>query len=308
MPKLLIIFLFLSLSSCSQKPTFEQITGKTMGTSFTIKSSQQINQIQIEQRLEQINQIFSNWNANSELSKVNKQPVNKAILLSDELSQVLAKSINIHKQTNGFFDTGLGKLIDVWGFGVAKVDKKPSRNIIAKALKNSSISQAVLNNQQFIKHADIQLNLSAIAKGYAVDEIAKLLSNQGVERFMVEIGGEIKVKGSWIIGIETPTNQLPIKIELTDKSIATSGNYRNYFIWEGRRYAHILNPKTGLPINSDLFSVSVIHQSNLSADAYATAMMAMGSEKAQQFAKRLGLKVVLILNNTDTQNIIKLGL
>jgi thiamine biosynthesis lipoprotein len=199
-------------------------------------------------------------------------------------------------------------LIDVWGFGVAKVDKKPSRNAIAKALKNSSISQAVLNNQQFIKHADIQLNLSAIAKGYAVDEIAKLLSNQGVERFMVEIGGEIKVKGSWIIGIETPTNQLPIKIELTDKSIATSGNYRNYFIWEGRRYAHILNPKTGLPINSDLFSVSVIHQSNLSADAYATAMMAMGSEKAQQFAKRLGLKVVLILNNTDTQNIIKLGL
>ncbi len=308
MPKLLIIFLFLSLNSCDKKPTFEQITGKTMGTSFTIKSSQKINKIQIEQRLEQINKIFSNWDTNSELSKVNNQPINKAILLTDELAQVLAKSINIHKQTSGFFDVGLGELLDIWGFGVVKVDKKPSRNAIAKALKNSSISQTSLNNQQFIKHANIRLNLSAIAKGYAVDEIAKLLNNQGVQRFMVEIGGEIKVKGSWIIGIETPTNQPPIKIKLSDNSIATSGNYRNYFIWEGKRYAHILNPKTGLPVHSDLFSVSVIHQNNLSADAYATAMMAMGSDKAQQFAKRLGLKVVLILNNTDTQNIIKLGL
>lgn len=312
MPKLLIIFLFLSLSACTQKQPLEQITGKTMGTRYLIQSTQPINPIQISQRLEQINQIFSSWDINSELSVVNQQPVNQAILLSDELSKVLAKSINIHQKTGGFFDPGLGRLIEVWGFGVAKTNNKPSKNAVAQAFKNSSISQSVLTNQQFIKHADIWLNLSGVAKGYAVDEIAKLLASQNIERFMVEIGGEIKVKGSWTIGIETPTGQPPIKIELTDESIATSGNYRQYFVWEGGRYAHILNPKTGLPAKSDLFSVSVIHPSNLQADAYATAMMAMGNQKAQQLAQRLGLKVVLILNKCDrpclSHKVIKLNL
>jgi len=313
MPKLVVFFLFLSLISCNQGQAINQFTGKTMGTTYTIKSQGgQVSRQQVEERLKQINQIFSSWDKHSELSQVNSAPTHHSMLLSTELSQVLNDSIRVHQQTDGFFDPGLGRLIDIWGFGATKVIEKPNREMVSRALESSSINRATLNGQYFIKQADIHINLSAIAKGYAVDEVAKLLAKQGVQRFMIEIGGEVKTRGSWIIGIETPDGQTPISIDLENESIATSGNYRQYFIWEGKRYAHILNPFTGLPDNSDLFSVSVIHQSNALADAYATAMMAMSSKKAIKFAQRLNLKVVLILNRADKQNssnnIIKLGL
>ncbi len=312
MPKLLIVLLFFGLSSCLQTQSVEQITGKTMGTSYTIKTQGKADQGLIDQRLKQINQIFSSWDQHSELSKVNQHPVGQPVRLSAELSKVLSESVQISIQTQGFFDPALGSLIDVWGFGVTKVAQKPGRNKVARALENASITKAMLKADQLTKQANIKLNLSAIVKGYAVDEIARLLDQQGVERFMIEIGGEVKVKGQWTIGIETPTGQAPIAIDLMNESIATSGNYRQYFVWEGERYAHILDPHTGLPVNSDLFSVSVIHPSNLLADAYATAMMAMGSVKAQQLAEKLKLKAVLILKSAHdgnhAENIIKLGL
>ncbi len=310
---ILIIFIFLNLSGCAPSSTVDKIGGQTMGTTYTIKSQGgQVDQAQIEQRLKQISQIFSSWDKNSELSKLNNQPLHKPILLSSELSKVLSESILIHQQTQGFFDPGLGRLIDIWGFGAPEVHEKPSRKIIAQALLNASISQITLKADKLTKKADVQLNLSAIAKGYALDEVAKLLTAQGAERFMLEIGGEVKAKGSWNIGIEAPVGQAPIKIELIDSSIATSGNYRQHFIWKGEHYAHILDPHTGLPVASDLFSASVIHPSNLRADAYATAMMAMGSNKAAKLARQLKLKTVLILKPCtrpcQTKNIIKIGL
>ncbi|MBC8493584.1 MAG: FAD:protein FMN transferase [Candidatus Thioglobus sp.] len=312
MPKLLIILLFFGLSGCLKTQSVEQITGKTMGTSYTIKTQGKVDQSLIDQRLKQINQIFSSWDQHSELSKVNQHPIGQPVRLSAELLKVLSESIQVSTQTQGFFDPALGSLIDIWGFGPTKVSQKPSRNRVLRALENTSISKASLEADQLTKQADIKLNLSAIAKGYAVDEIARLLNQQQVERYMIEIGGEVKVKGQWTIGIETPASQAPIAIDLMNESIATSGNYRQYFVWEGEQYAHILDPHTGLPVNSDLFSVSVIHPSNLLADAYATAMMAMGSVKAQQLAETLKLKVVLILKPADdssyAENIIKLGL
>ncbi|MDC9726978.1 MAG: FAD:protein FMN transferase [Candidatus Thioglobus sp.] len=312
MPKLLIILLFFGLSGCLQTQSVEQITGKTMGTSYTIKTQGKVDQSLIDQRLKQINQIFSSWDQHSELSKVNQHPIDQPVRLSAELLKVLSESIWVSGQTQGFFDPALGSLIDVWGFGATKVAQKPSRNKVASALKNASISKVSLEADQLTKQADIKLNLSAVAKGYAVDEVARLLDQQQIERYMVEIGGEVKAKGRWTIGIETPAGQAPIAIDLMNESIATSGNYRQYFVWEGEQYAHILDPHTGLPVNSDLFSVSVIHPSNLLADAYATAMMAMGSVKAQQLAETLKLKVVLILKSADdssyAENIIKLGL
>ncbi len=312
MPKPLIIFLFLSLTGCGQHQALEQVTGNTMGTSYTIKAQgAQASQPQVDARLRQINQIFSSWDTSSELSQLNRQPINHPLTLSTELSQVLNQAIQVHQQTKGYFDPGLGRLIDIWGFGAMKVTTKPDRKSIAKALKHSSITQTNLQGQTFSKQGDVRLNLSGIAKGYAVDEIYRLLDERGIARFMLEIGGEIKVKGSWNIGIEAPIGQAPVGIKLTDESIATSGNYRQYFIWEGQRYAHILNPHTGLPVNSDLFSASVIHPSNLLADAYATAMMSMGSQQAIKLARQLKLKAVLILAKCTQpclSNIVKIGL
>ena len=313
MPKLLSIFVFLGLSACQPIAQTEKVAGHTMGTTYTVKAqTKMLDQQAIERRLSQINQIFSSWDQNSELSVLNRQAINHSVELSDEMDFVLTQTLGLHEQTKGFFSPAMGTLIDLWGFGVNPVERHPEQLMIEQALAKSSIQQLALSGSKFEKKTDFQLNLSAIAKGYAVDEIAKLLKNQNIERFMVEIGGEIKAQGSWSVGIETPTGQAPIAVSLVDESIATSGNYRQYFVWKGKRYAHILDPHTGLPVDSDLFSASVIHTSSMLADAYATAMMAMGRDKAVKMAQRLNLKTVLILNRCDdpcsSQNIIKIGL
>ena len=313
MPKLLTIFVFLGLSACQPINQTEKISGHTMGTAYTIiAQTNQLDQQAIDQRLNQISQVFSSWDQNSELSALNRQAINTPKDVSAEMGFVLAQAINLHKQTAGFFNPAMGELIDIWGFGVSPVERNPSQLEVEQALERSSMTRLALSGLKFVKTADVQLNLSAIAKGYAVDEIAKLLKKQNIEKFMVEIGGEIKTQGSWSVGIETPTGQAPIAIDLADESIATSGNYRQYFVWKAKRYAHILDPHTGLPVDSDLFSVSVIHPSNMLADAYATAMMAMGKDKAIKMAQRLNLKTVFVLAQCEhpcsSKNIIKVGL
>ncbi len=313
MPKLLTIFVFLGLSACQPINQTEKISGHTMGTTYTIiAQTNQLNQQAIERRLNQITQVFSSWDYNSELSILNRQAINTPKSVSAEMAFVLAQAINVHKQTEGFFNPAMGELIDIWGFGVNPVERSPSQLEIEDALKRASMKQLSFRDSKFLKKADAKLNLSAIAKGYAVDEIAKLLKKQNIDKFMVEIGGEIKTQGRWSVGIESPAGQAPIAIDLVDESIATSGNYRQYFVWKAKRYAHILDPHTGLPVDSDLFSASVIHPSNMLADAYATAMMAMGKDEAVKMARRLNLKAVFVLDKCEhpcsNQNIIKVGL
>ena len=313
MPKLLTIFVFLGLSACQPILQNDEVKGNTMGTSYIIKAQNaDIDKQQIDQRLDQINKIFSSWDQSSELSALNRQSVGEPVDVSNEMAFVLQEAIKVHKQTSGFFNPAMGNLIDIWGFGSVDVEQKPNQEAISQALAKSSTERLTLNGSRFEKSADIKINLSAIAKGYAVDEIAKILKDKSVKRFMVEVGGEIKTQGSWLIGIETPLGQAPVAVELVDESIATSGNYRQFFVWQGDRYAHILDPHTGLPVSSDLFSVSVIHKSNMLADAYATAMMAMGHAKAVKMAQELNLKTILVLNKCDnpclSKNIIKIGL
>jgi thiamine biosynthesis lipoprotein len=270
-------------------------------------------QQKIDDRLIQINQIFSTWNTKSELSIVNQQSIGEWIKVSDELFYVLKTAKEIHQQTDGYFDPGIGHLLDTWGFSANKQSQKPSQIEIYKAFINSSIRYLIFqdgSNKAIKKTRDIHIDLSAIAKGYGVDAIVKLLNTQN---YLVEIGGEVRSGGSnngklWTLGIEHPNKATPITITLKNKAIATSGNYRHYFIWQGKRYMHILNPHTGLPANSDLASVSIIHPQTMLADAYATAMMAMGSQRAIALAKQLGLSVILILDQQAHFKVIKINL
>lgn len=285
-----------------------------MGTTYMLKyiGKPVISQQQIETKLAQINAIFSTWDSNSELSLLNQKPINQWITVSSELFFVLSESKKLRQQTNGYFDPGIGQLIDVWGFGAIKVVKKPNRVQISRLLQKTSIVHLQLKDGKVKKTKDIHINLSAIAKGYAVDEISQLLSRHNSQNFLVEIGGEVRTRGknidnNWSLGIERLNNAQPIAIKLQDQAIATSGNYRNYFVWQGKKYQHILNPSTGLPAKTDLSSVSVVHQSTMMADAYATAMMAMGSVKATILAKQLNLSVVLILDKQTDFNVVKIG-
>ena len=313
MSKLLICTFFLFLSACGGNQPTQVITGSTMGTTYTVKTiGSSVSKLQIEQVLEQVNKTFSTWDKNSELSLLNQKPVNQWIEISSELFFVLDQSQKIHQQTQGYFDPGMGRLIDVWGFGAVKVDRKPDRTQVRTALEQSSIQYVELKDSKAKKTKDIHINLSAIAKGFGVDQVAHLLKKHQVKDFLVEIGGEVIASGKqddrdWMLGIEQPNGAEPIAIALKDQAIATSGNYRNYFVWEGVRYMHILNPKSGLPAKSDLASVSILHTQTMVADAYATAMMAMGSKKAIALARRLGLSAILILNQQADFKVVKIN-
>ena len=309
----LFIAIFLFLSACTQD-TAQVLSGKTMGTTYTLKTPDtKIDQNRVEKRLGQLNQVFSNWDPNSEVSRLNRHDTDQWLSVSDDLYTVLEASQVLYQQTQGFFDPGIGRLIELWGFGVSPAKGIPSATAIAQAQAQSSIAHLELKDGQVKKHKDIHLNLSAIAKGYALDQLGELLSAQGAENFMLEIGGEVLVRGSndnqpWRIGVEMPDNQQPILLALNNQAVATSGDYRNYFYHQGQAYAHILNPKTGAPAKSDIASVSVIADSTLLSDAYATALQAMGSQRAMQLAKKYNLQVLMILNKDKEHQVIKLNL
>jgi len=314
MLRALLTSIFLGLSSCGGNQPTQVITGPTMGTTYTVKTvGSDVSKSQIEQTLDQVNKTFSTWDADSELSLLNRQPVNQWVDVSSELFFVLSQSQKIYQQTQGYFDPGVGRLIDAWGFGVVKVKYKPSRTQVNELLPLSSIQYLQLNDGRVKKTRDIHINLSAIAKGFGVDQVADLLKKHQVKDFLVEIGGEVIASGKqnnrhWVLGIEQPNDAKPIAMVLNNRAIATSGNYRNYFVWEGERYMHILTPSSGLPANTDLTSVSVFSTKTMVADAYATAMMAMGSKKATELAKRLNLSVVLILNQQHDFKVVKINL
>lgn len=306
--------MFLLLSACGNTQT-NIINGTTMGTTYNIQQvdGRRLSLAQIEAKLSKINAIFSTWDDNSQLSLLNKMPINQWIDISAELFFVLQHSKILHQQTRGYFDIGIGRLIDLWGFGVNKIKQKPNRVQINKALKNSSIVYLELSAGKVRKTQDIHLDLSAIAKGYAVDQIAQLLLDNNSQNFLVEIGGEIVVRGkngnkNWILGIKHPDNAQPITVKLTNQAIATSGDYRNYFIWENQQYPHILNPHNGLPTTSDLTSVSVLHAQAMIADAFATAMMVMGSKSAIALANQLNLRVIMILDKAQQHKILRVNL
>lgn len=290
------------------------INGVTMGTTYLIKTpSKPIDKTAIDKRLNQLNGIFSTWDENSELSLLNKKPINQWHSVSAELFFVLQQSKALQQQTQGYFDPGIGRLIDLWGFGTAKVTHKPKATQVREILENASIQYLLLQAGKVKKTRDIHLNLSAIAKGYAVDQIGQLLRRQKHQDFLVEIGGELLAGGKnakhfWKIGIEMPDNTAVIEQILHNNAIATSGNYRNYFVWENQPYAHILNPHNGLPVVSDLASVSVLHPQAMMADGFATAMMLMGSKQASSLANRLNLAVIMILNKTHQYQVLRLNL
>ncbi len=321
--KITILLAFILLSACNNK--IVNLHGKTMGTRYHIVYVEQgknnISQHLIDGRLMAINRVFSSWNTGSEVAKLNRNTSTLWIDVSSELFYLLSISKMLYEQTDGYFDIGLGRLSDLWGFYEStasiqlnsrenKVFLKPNAKSIAKAHGVSGINYLDLDILRVKKNRDIHLDFSAIAKGYALDEIAKLLDAHGIYNFLIEIGGEVLARGShsngddWHIGIEKPDHSNPTVINLDDHAIATSGNYRNFIIYNGEEYSHIFNPKTALPAEHKLLSVSVIHKSAMMADAYATAMMAMGKMRAFDLAKRLELRAIFITKTTN--NLLKI--
>lgn len=311
---IVIIALVFYLGKKTQR--YQTMSGETMGTYYNIKikTDRENNLLhnQIKAEFERINSQMSVFDATSELSLINQAPEKEWMELSPELSALMKKAYNINQVSQGSFDPTVGKLIDLWGFGVSSPKKVPTPEEIATVLKYSNFNQLKFSNDfKKVKknNPNTYVNLSAIAKGYGVDRISTMLSKIGYQNYVIEIGGEVVAKGQrddktdgWNIGVSKPGEngiENAYVITLKDYAVATSGDYRNFLVFDNKRYSHTISPKTGYPVEHNLASVTVFYKNCMSADAYATALMAMGENKALNFANNNKLAVILFVRDDD---------
>ncbi|MDH4085165.1 MAG: FAD:protein FMN transferase [Nitrospira sp.] len=292
------------------------LSGRTMGTTYSVKyrpthvtPSLKAMQIEVDALLAEINHTMSTYDQESELSRLNRLRTTNWVPASAPLRDVLKAALEIGAQSEGAFDITVGPLVNLWGFGPeVHPDRIPLETDIAAAHARSGLDKVTLSEaQQAIrKHRpDVFLDLSGIAKGYGVDRVAELMTAHGIEHYMVEIGGEIRVRGfkeqdtPWRIAIEKPLSSersVHTMLALSDIALATSGNYRNFFEIAGRRYSHTIDPTTGWPVDNHLVSVTVLAETSMRADAWATAFQVLGPERGMAIAERLNLPVLFVID------------
>jgi thiamine biosynthesis lipoprotein len=300
------LFIFsLLLTGCVSNE--KQYQGFIFGTYYNIKILDPLNlnnlQKSIDSKLEEIDMLFSNYNNDSYLMKFNK---NKNQPINTEFEYLLNHSIEICDFVNQNFNVFSGNLVNLWGFGPTK------RIDIPKA---TEIEKVIPSGCSYDSNNHLEIDFSAIAKGYAVDEISQLLDDQNLKNYFIDIGGEILIKGkkkenSWVICIENPdiNNSKPIKCISKKENekfmaIATSGDYRNYFIFDNKRYSHTINPRSGYPISNNLTSVSVALPGQFrhtgDADALATALNVMGLKNGFNFAVNNSIAALFVFKSEN---------
>jgi thiamine biosynthesis lipoprotein len=309
----LTVFCLLGLAGCDSRPEVINISGTKMGTSYhiTVVADQPAPAdlaARIDAALDLVDLSMSTYKPSSELSQFNQLPVNQQQAISAEFSQVLDVSRDVWAQSSGAFDPTVGPLIDLWGFGpVPAKDTLPSDQAIALALQGVGFEHVQQSAQTISKRHPVRLDLSAVAKGYAVDLVADLLEMLALPDYLVEVGGEIRLGGSnpegeaWRVAVEMPSlmPQIQTVIAARDTAVATSGDYRNYFEKDGKRYSHTSDPRTGRPITHSLASVTVLAETCAYADAWATALMVLGEEQGMALAETLQLPVYMLVKDAD---------
>ncbi|WP_339907248.1 FAD:protein FMN transferase [Symmachiella dynata] len=305
-------------------PTVESLslTGETMGTTYSITVADPppelvaaALQTSVDAALETVNNQMSTWRPDSELSRFNAAQTTEWVPVSPELAKVVAAAQQISKQTDGAFDVTVGPLVQLWGFDSnGRPDKIPTQEQIDAARARCGYTQLeVRSSPPALRktRADVSVNLSAIAKGYGVDRMAQLLRDAGVERFLVEIGGEVRTRGKnasgrdWNIAIEAPQAGLLHEVYRVvapgERGMATSGDYRNFYEQNGKVYSHTINPQTGRPIESVMASATVLADDCMTADAWATAVMVLGPERGMELAGQHNLPAMLIVRAENDQ-------
>ncbi|MBK8946708.1 MAG: FAD:protein FMN transferase [Ignavibacteriae bacterium] len=313
---LLFSLILVSCSSPIQRDVYS-LAGTTMGTTYSLKviepqESKKLIRLdkKIDSVLVDVNNKMSTYIKTSELSLFNQSQLTDWINFSPDLYHVFSTAKRISQESNGSFDITVGPLVNLWGFGPAKKDSLiPSEEQIIETLKNVGMDKIQIdidNNRVMKNNVNVYCDLSAIAKGYGVDKVGLFLEKVGLNEYMIEIGGEVRTKGknknneNWKIGISSPASDgLQKVLEISNYSVATSGDYFNYFEEKGIRYSHTIDPKTGKPITHKLASVTVIHKNCENADAYATAIDVLGPEAGYDFALKLKLPVFMIVRENE---------
>ncbi|POC37379.1 FAD:protein FMN transferase [Vibrio vulnificus] len=318
MKKWLVAFASLLVLAGCEKPAEQvHLSGPTMGTTYNIKYIAQegspkpdVLQQEIDRLLEEVNDQMSTYRKTSELSRFNQSRDSAPFAVSQQTATVVKEAIRLNHLTLGALDVTVGPLVNLWGFGPeARRDVVPSAEDLAERKAQTGIEHlSVVDNTLIKTLPNLYVDLSTIAKGWGVDVVADYIQSQGVQNYMVEIGGEICLKRGkregvpWRIAIEKPSVEeraIQDIIEPGDMAIATSGDYRNYFERDGIRYSHIINPKTGMPINHKVVSVTVLDKSSMTADGLATGLMVLGEEKGIEIANQNGIPVLMIVKTDD---------
>lgn len=306
-----------AIGGCSEKPEQLVFSGMTMGTSYQVKiitnddvPTENLGE-QIENRLSSLNQTFSTYIETSELMQFNQAKTGQPQAISEDMQVVMSIAQEVYGLTDGAFDPTVAPLVNLWGFGPNESNNViPQSEQIQQALSVIGLNHLVLNKaaKKAQREQDIKLDFSAIAKGYAVDAVADLLESSGIQHYLVEVGGELRARGYkpngdlWRIAIERPSlvqGDVQQVIALQDVAVATSGDYRNYFEKNGKRYSHTIDPRIGYPVDHELASVTVIEETAVKADALATAMMVMGPEDSLMLAEKYNIPVYILVKEAD---------
>jgi len=322
MKKIILIIFVVLFAGCGLKKEFE-FYGPTMGTTYHIKivtwnfKNLDDLKIQIEERLDALNQSMSTYIPNSEISRFNlMNTIGEKFYVSKDFLNVAQVAKKIYEITNGAWDGTLLPLIELWGFAgsdsaISEMrtdipDEKQIKEILAKI----GFNKIEISDKGYLKkkQASVSIDFASIAKGYAVDQISDLIRKNGINDFLVEIGGEVYASGKrldghhWRVGVNTPMKDSPQGmiyeiVEISNKALATSGDYRNFFEVNGKYYSHILDPRTGYPVTNGVVSVSIISETCGFADGLATGIMVMGQSKGMELINTLeDVECLLVVN------------
>ena len=316
--RFLLILLLVGFSACSRSPAELNLVGPTMGTTYTVKIARPPAHIQahevravIDRELARIDESMSGYRPDSEVSRFNASRSTEWFEVSADLAFVVQAALDVSEASDGAFDVTVTPLVQAWGFGTANTAPAdlPDEATLRRLLEQTGYrklhvrqSPAALRKDQ----PELTIDLNGIAPGFAVDRIAAGFAALGLQSYMIDIGGEIRVRGrnaageKWRIAIEEPLDaedRPPFAIlELDELAVATSGEYRHYYARDGKRYSHTIDPRSGRPIEHDLASVTVVHREAMYADAWGTAFNVLGVEAGYGLAETLGMSVMFVVN------------
>ena len=307
---------FISLVGCSEAEDQDllSLNGSTMGTTFSIKMSgvpagldQGEMAAAVDAALEGVNRQMSTYRPDSELSRFNAAEAGSWVQVSPATAQVIDEALRVSRLTKGAFDPTVGPVVDLWGFGPASNGRQvPNPQEVAALSDSVGFDKVSLrkNPPALSKsNARLGLDLSGVAKGFGVDQVAEVLEAHGVTNYLAEVGGELRSSGqgpggrSWRVGIEKPvaaSGGVQRIVELERAALATSGNYRLFFERDGESYSHIIDPQSGRPVSHGLASATVVADTTMEADALSTALLVLGAEAAMDFAEAQQIAAFLI--------------
>ncbi|WP_052384122.1 FAD:protein FMN transferase [Litchfieldella xinjiangensis] len=320
---LCLVVIGLWLAGCAETdPELDtpiRLEGEIFGTFYQVSLAESLRQSDLDlleagirDTLEDVDAAMSTYRDDAELMALNRTPVGQWKTLSAELTEVLAISEAVARQSGGAFDITIGGVVNLWSFGPeARPREVPEPDEIEARLGEIGLDKVELDveRSRARRMSDVFIDLSAVAKGYATDRLMALLDDHGFSHYLVNIGGELAVSGyrdgqqsPWRVGVEVPDGSRQVArhvLPLHDMTVATSGDYRNYFEQDGERYSHTIDPRNGYPIRHPLASVSVLHPSNAWADAWATALLVLGPEQAMAKAREQSLRVMTLVREGD---------